>query len=466
MNHRWVVLDAYIFNFYVDVQTGTTSKRKNLQKMIEDAKAKKFDVILAKELSRLARNGELSYQIKNLCENQGIHIITLDNAINTLTGNTHMFGLYAWMYEQESQNTSNRVKESVKSRATKGLFRGSIPPYGYELRDGRLFIRNDETPSIVKRIYDEYLAGSGRVSIAKRLYNEGIRTPAQVSGRSNASDKWHDTTLRLILTNPHYVGDLVQAKTATVSVTNKKRKIQPKEEQIIIPNTHEAIIPRDVFDAVQHQVKLRKRYITAPKLHLFTNILFCSDCGSGLWYRANRQGYICGSYSRHGKKACSKHNIKESLLIDTIISDIKMLIEKINKENYIKELQSKTEKSKTKLQRKAEKYTKQIDVLKARKRKYIKLLADDQITQDDYLEIIESDNAELAMLVEKKSELLFSSESEQVFESIKKLKKELLQFLNFDELTPEMLHRLISRIEVKEDSTPVIHYRFNLPRFE
>jgi site-specific DNA recombinase len=61
-------------------------KEKNLQQMIEDAQVKKFDIILAKELSRLARNGELSYKIKNLCENQGIHIITLDNAINTLTG--------------------------------------------------------------------------------------------------------------------------------------------------------------------------------------------------------------------------------------------------------------------------------------------------------------------------------------------------------------------------------------------
>ncbi|MEN0648143.1 recombinase family protein [Caldifermentibacillus hisashii] len=100
-----------------DVESGTTAKREELQKLIEDAQNKEFDIILAKELSRLARNGELSYKIKNLCENQGIHIITLDNAINTLTGNTHMLGLYAWMYEQESQNTSNRVKETLKTRA-------------------------------------------------------------------------------------------------------------------------------------------------------------------------------------------------------------------------------------------------------------------------------------------------------------------------------------------------------------
>jgi site-specific DNA recombinase len=122
-----------IYHIYVDVQTGTTAKRKNLQKMIQDAQEKKFDIILAKELSRLARNGELSYKIKNLCETKGVHIITLDNAINTLAGNTNMFGLYAWMYEQESQNTSNRVKETLRTRAKKGLYKGSNAPFGYEV---------------------------------------------------------------------------------------------------------------------------------------------------------------------------------------------------------------------------------------------------------------------------------------------------------------------------------------------
>jgi len=298
-----------IYKFYIDVESGTTAKREELQKLIEDAQNKEFDIILAKELSRLARNGELSYKIKNLCENQGIHIITLDNAINTLTGNTHMFGLYAWMYEQESQNTSNRVKETLKTRAKNGLFKGSNPPYGYEVRDGKLYIRNDETPNIVRRIFKEYLEGNGRQSIARRLYNEGIPTPAQIAGKANAGDKWHDSTIRCILTNPHYVGDLVQGRTTTVSVTSKRRKNVPKEEQFIIKNAHEPIISRETFDAVQNQLEQRRKYITAPKIHLFTNVLFCADCGTGMWFRSNRDGYICGAYARHGKKACTAHTI-------------------------------------------------------------------------------------------------------------------------------------------------------------
>ncbi|MDX8365228.1 recombinase family protein [Cytobacillus sp. IB215665] len=455
-----------IYEFYVDVQSGTTAKRKNLQKMIKDAEEKKFDIILAKELSRLARNGELSYKIKNLCENQGIHIITLDNAINTTTGNTNMFGLYAWMYEQESENTSNRVKETLRTRAQKGLFKGSSPPFGYEVRGGKLHIRNDDSPDIVRRIFSEYLRGAGRESIARGLYNDGISTPAEVAGKKNANDKWNDSTIRLILSNPHYVGDLVQGRTTTVSVTSKKRKKVKKEHQIIHKDIHEAIIPREMFNTVQQQMKVRTKYITAPKKHLFTNILYCADCGKGLWYRSNRKGYICGNYARHGKKACSSHFVKEEHLTNTILTDIKLLVKQINKEEYLKQLELKTKKSKHDLMKRIDKANKQILVFKKRKGKYINMLADEQITHEDYRENVEASNIEIEQLVKKKNELLSKIEDEQVIDSIEKLKEELLSFLNFNELSPEILSRLVNRIEVNEDSSFNIHYRFSAPIIE
>ncbi|MEH7239437.1 recombinase family protein [Bacillus sp. JJ1562] len=450
-----------IYDIYVDVQTGTTAKRKNLQKMIQDAQEKKFDIILAKELSRLARNGELSYKIKNLCENQGIHIITLDNAINTLTGNTNMFGLYAWMYEQESQNTSNRVKETLRTRAKNGLFKGSNPPYGYEVREGKLYVRDDDTPKIVRRIFKEYLEGSGRESIARRLYKEDIPTPAEVAGKKNAGVIWNESTIRLILTNPHYVGDLVQGRTTTISVTSKNRKNIEKEDMIVKKNTHQAIIPRDVFNAVQQQMEVRTKYITAPKQHLFTNVLYCADCGKGMWYRSNRKGYICGNYARHGRKACSSHTVKEDFLKNTILSDIKGLVEEINKDLYIKKLEKKTSKSKIGLQNKIDKISKQIAILKRRKQKIITLLADGLISEEDYRENVESNNSEVEELIRKKNELISIFESEQVVPNAEKLKKELLSFLSFDVLTPELLHRLIERIFVKEDGSIKIHYRFS-----
>jgi site-specific DNA recombinase len=451
-----------IYHFYVDIQTGTTANREQLQKMIKDAEEKKFDVILAKELSRLARNGELSYKIKNLCENHGIQIITLDNAINTLTGNTNMFGLYAWMYEQESQSTSNRVKETLRTRAKKGLFKGSIPPYGYEVKNGTLHIRDDFTPGIVKRIFKEYLNGSGRDSIAKRLYNEGIPTPAQIAGRKNANDKWNESSIKVILSNPHYCGDLQQNRETTVSVTNKKRKKVAVEEQIIYLNTHEAIIPKDVFNDVQQQLEKRSTSFPAPKKHLFTNILYCADCNKGMWWRSNIRGYICGNYARHGKKACTNHTIKEDFLIKTILSDLQQLVEQINKEDYLKELEVKSRKSKSEIKKQIDKVNRNIDLLRDRNKRLITLLADEIISHKEYRESVEDNNAEISQLCEKKNELLSLFEHEEVI-NVEELKKELEKFLNFDELTFEILHRLVERIEVNEDRTIKIHYRFSSP---
>lgn len=455
-----------IYEFYVDVQTGTTGKRDQLQKMIRDAEEKKFDIILAKELSRLARNGELSYKIKNLCENNGIHIITLDNAINTLKGDTHMFGLYAWLYEQESQNTSNRVKASLRTRAEKGLFMGSNPPYGYEVREGKLYIRDDNTPNVIKRIFNEYLNGNGHDSIARRLYNEGIPTPADVAGKKNAGETWNGSSIRLILRNPHYVGDLVQGRETSISVTNKRRKKVDKSEQIILKDKHEPIISREDFKAVQQQLEIRSKIIPSQKKHLFTNLLFCADCGTGMWYRSNQNSYICGRYARYGKKACTSHIVKENVLKDTILSDIKSLVEKIDKEEYIKQLELRSKKSKSSLQNQINKINKQIDGLKKRNRTFINLLADELISPEDYRENVEVNNAERNELVKEQNELLTLMESEQVIDNIDKLKEELLSFLNFDELTSEILNRLIKKVEVDNDSSFKIHYRFSAPKFE
>ncbi|MCT4598367.1 MAG: recombinase family protein [Vallitalea sp.] len=142
----------------------------------------KFDILLAKELSRLARNQGLAMKLKQLLENNRIHLITFDNAINTLKGETQMFGLYAWMYEQEVERTSQRIKMTLKTRAKNGKHNGS-PPYGYKKEDGKLIVSDDETANIVRRLFREYLSGKGFDAISRGFYNDGIRTPSEVFGK-------------------------------------------------------------------------------------------------------------------------------------------------------------------------------------------------------------------------------------------------------------------------------------------
>ncbi|MFF3023949.1 recombinase family protein [Gottfriedia sp. NPDC057948] len=158
-----------ITKIYTDKKSGTKSNRSELKSLIEGAKKGEFDVILAKELSRLARNGKLSYELRDICQNNNIEIVCLDNSINTVEGNIQNFGLFAWLYETESTNSSRRNKQAKLARARRGLFIGSIPPFGYYSKNGLLKVRNDETPSVVRRIFNEYLEGKGMDSIAKGL---------------------------------------------------------------------------------------------------------------------------------------------------------------------------------------------------------------------------------------------------------------------------------------------------------
>jgi site-specific DNA recombinase len=239
--------DWEIVKIYTDKKTGTKENRPGLKAMIEDGKAGMYDVILAKELSRLARNGKLSYELRDICQFNNIHIVCLDNSINSVEGNVQNFGLFAWLYENESANNSRRNKQAKHVKAKRGLFVGSVPPFGYYSENGVLKIRTDNTLNIVRSIFQQYLDGTGMDTIAKTLITEGVPTPSQVAKKANATNLWHASSIKQILNNRHYIGDLVQGKTETISVTSSKRREVSEEDIVVIENAHEAIIQKEPY---------------------------------------------------------------------------------------------------------------------------------------------------------------------------------------------------------------------------
>ncbi|MEK4383610.1 recombinase zinc beta ribbon domain-containing protein [Aeribacillus sp. FSL K6-2848] len=198
--------------------------------------------------------------------------------------------------------------------------------------------------------------------------------------------------------------------------------------------------------------------MTAPKKHLFTNIAFCADCGTGMWYRQNRKGYICGGYGRHGSKKCSHHAIKESGLKSIILSDLKKYAREISKEGLIKKLEQQTVRAEKTTNKKLASIEREMKRLVERKSKFLNLLANEIITKADYQRAIEEINRELKRLSAQKTELQHSLESKNIHEEIAKLKAELDKYLLFNDLTEEMLHRFVRRIEIKADGTPKIFY--------
>lgn len=452
-----------LHEFYIDVKSGTTDKREQLQQLISDAKANKFDVILSKELSRLARNGRLSYEIRDIAERYGIHIVTLDNAINTLTGQVNMFGIYTALYEAEADRISERVKAARRSLAHRGLFKGSNPPYGYEVKNGKLFIRPDKTPDVVRYIFKQYLSGKGFDYIARQLYNNGLSTPAQIAGKKNANDKWQGSTIRCILTNPHYTGDLVQGRSTTKSARNKNREHNHPDNYIVVSNTHEAIISKTDFEVVQQLIQSRKRTRPQAEKHLFTNTLYCADCGSGMHYKKNSRGYICGNYNKHGSKACSNHLIREADLQLVISSELQMFASTLKDQDILLKIESKMQQQQQTSQKQIEVFSTEIKRLKQKKKKIFDLFVDDKIPKEDYDDSTIDINNEINATSSKIKQLESSLQVKENEPILKELKKQLDIFISFQKLTPEILHRLIDRIEIKADGNPNIFYRCSDP---
>ena len=148
-------------DFFVDIESGTTGNRKSLRKMLEDAEKGLFNVIISKELSRFARNVELAHKIKRIASRNDIDLITLDGAIDTTKEDDDRikFSLFAAIYEAESYRMSKRVKDVYKTKYQQGKFLGSVPPYGYYVKEQKLYIRNDKPQKSLKKFTISFRLG-------------------------------------------------------------------------------------------------------------------------------------------------------------------------------------------------------------------------------------------------------------------------------------------------------------------
>lgn len=179
-------------------KSGKHDKRNNFKSLIQYALDKKFDVIITKNLSRLCRNGEELVKIKSL--------ITLDNKVNSLENNIINLTKLILSCEDKLDDLSERTKYGLMSRALDGKFNGSNDPYGYICIDGKLTKSTDESVNVVKRIFNEYLSGMGFDSIARGLYEDDIPTPSTLARKSNSSNEWGGSSVRVILENRNYTG--------------------------------------------------------------------------------------------------------------------------------------------------------------------------------------------------------------------------------------------------------------------
>ena len=308
-NPDWEYAGVYADDF---ISGTNTVKRDEFKRMLADCEAGKIDIILTKSISRFARNTvDLLETVRHL-KDLGIEVRFEKENIRSMDGDGElMLTILASYAQEESRSASENQKWRIKRNFEKGTpWNGAM--LGYRLKDGRYEVVPKEA-ELVRRIYTEYLAGDGYLSIAKRLTEEGIP--------SRFGRKWNQSVVSKILSNYTYTGNLLLQKTFRENHITKKTVINHGElPKYHAEETHEAIIDMETFQAVQAEKERRaKRFNKKPAprtTYPFSGLLVCDNCGKNYRRKTTKMGivWVCGTFNTLGKAACASKQIPEGTL--------------------------------------------------------------------------------------------------------------------------------------------------------
>nr|WP_297174285.1 recombinase family protein [uncultured Agathobaculum sp.] len=313
--------------------SGTSVRRPAFQRMIAAAQAGKIDLILTKEVSRFARNTVDALAHTRALRKIGVGVVFIGDNIDTRQNDGEFrLTIMASVAQEESRKTSERVKWGQRRSMEQGVVFGCNQIYGFDLRGGQLTVKPDEA-AVIRMVYHKFLhEGKGSWIIARELTEAGILPP-------RAKDKpWSSTMVLRLLRNEKYCGDLLQKKTCTPDfLDHKKVKNDGREEQIYLPDHHEAIVSRAVFDQAQRELQRRAtkngQYARHSARYWCSGKLICAACGSRLTPRRRQrtdrstyQVWTCRTRVQRGSKGCAMHSVTE----DTVCACMAHLLAELN----------------------------------------------------------------------------------------------------------------------------------------
>ena len=328
-NPEWELAGIYAD----DGITGTnTKKRDEFNRMIEDCMEGKIDMVITKSISRFARNTLDCLKYIRQLKDKNIPVFFEKENINSMDSKGEiMLTIMASLAQQESQSLSQNVKLGFQFRYQQGEVQVNHNRFlGYTKDENKRLVIVPEEAEVVKRIYREYLDGASLLQIARGLEADGILTAAN-------KRKWRPETLKKILQNEKYIGDALLQKTYTVDFLSKKRVVNNGiVPQYYVENSHEPIIPREIFMQVQEEMVRRanlqagksgKRRIYSSKYAL-SSIVYCGECGDIYrrvhWNNRGCKSIVWRCVSRLEEKGsdCSSRTINEITLQEAVVKAI------------------------------------------------------------------------------------------------------------------------------------------------
>ncbi len=466
---------------YDDGFSGTNFNRPSWNEVMALIESEQVQTLIVKDLSRLGREylevGRLTELVFPSC---GVRFIAINDGVDSLYESSNDFTpMRNWFNELHAKDSSKKVRAVKRMQAERGEILGGRPPYGYRkdesVRKG--IVPDEETAPVVQRIFSLCAGGKGPNQIARILTQEQVLNPTNTYYRRTGAEhksldttspyRWTSSSVTGILNNRTYLGHMPGLRTTTLSYKNKKAVYHDEAEQVLVKDTHEALITQEQWDLVQ---ELRQRKKRTPKQmdepNLFSGLVFCMDCGKPLvLHRAHtmdaiKNNFMCYTYKKRGKEVCSSHYIREHDLMRIILDDLRRVTHFARQKEalfaaYI------NRKNSVELRKEMNSLQKELDAARRRDTELtalFKRLYEDnvlgRVTNEQFRMLSADYNDEQRALrdvipvKEAKLQKLTDSAS-NVDAFIEKAKR----YTEIRELTPEILRLFIARIEVGEKST-------------
>ena len=329
-------------------RTGTNFQRPEFDRLMEDIRAGKIDCIVVKDLSRFGRNyKETGNYLERIFPYLDVRFVAVNDNFDTLTAERtndgYIVPLKNLINEIYSRDISKKSSSALAIKQQRGEFIGSWAPYGYRksAEDRHRLEPDPETAPVLKNIFQWRLSGMGYLPIARHLNEMGIPSPSrlhylrgEIKSERFASSVWHVPILKIILRNEVYLGHTIQGRTKNDIAAGRKMCPVSQDDWVIVRNTHEPLIDEKTFHKVreigesrrtEHNEKCGKFDSLGTTPNILKGLVYCAECGRTMSrYKAvsERCGhryytYICRTHMEN-PSACPKRNLHETVLIEML----------------------------------------------------------------------------------------------------------------------------------------------------
>ena len=462
---NWTYVEGYIDE---GLSALSTKKRKNFNRMIEDAKAGRFDLIVTKECTRFARNTVDSLTYTRELMSNGVAVLFQNDGFSTLDSDAELrLGIMSTLAQEEMRKLSSRVKFGHRQAIKNGVVLGNNRLFGYRKKNKKLVI-DEEEAVMIRELYRLYSTGEYSLKqLENRLYDLGYR--------NHNGNKIAHTTLSNIIANPKYKGYYVGNKVKIIDMFTKKQQFLPPEEWVMYRDEEivPAIVSEEVWEKANEILARRSADVKNRQGHcnhknLMTGKLYCAHCGAAYYRRdsVDKDGnpnskWVCSGKIKNGADSCPSFPIYERelkpILFDVFV-DTKVDVEKMLS-SYIEmfeglqgdgELQERIESCETK-----------IEQIYASKDELFDMYMKGEETKSEYIRGRDRLNAQLEVAHKKLKELQEQSIQKDEFkDQMKKVKDALKAALKASKsglITPEFVAQYIDRIIVTINEAGVAH---------